>query len=272
MGEVGRTLFELLKESEKFSVYGFDTDKNKMREAGQTALPSEVDVIHICIPCRERDVFVEATVGYVKQFKPKLVIIDSTTVPGASMDVYNDCRCLVAHSPIRGVHEDLENMKWEVKRWTKYIGGANAEAAEAASKHFKKLGLKTRVLKGCAEVELAKLFETTYRVWMITCFQEMHRISRHFKTDFCQIVNFLADTHRTRLDRPIMFPGVVRGHCLVPNVKLLLRVYDSEFLRLALKSNEKRKEEIEDKDVQIETEKAKVMVEDLQMELTGRRH
>lgn len=265
-------MFELLKESDQFSVHGLDTDKNKMREAEQTTLPSEVDIIHICIPCREKDVFVEATVGYVKQFKPRLVIIDSTIVPGASMDVHNRCRCLVAHSPIRGVHENLENMKWEVRRWTKYIGGANAKAAEATSKHFKKLGLKTRVLKGCAETELTKLFETTYRVWMITCFQEMHRISRHFKTDFCQIMDFLADTHRTRLDRPIMFPGVVRGHCLVPNLELLLRSYDSEFLRLALKSNKKRRKEIEDEDVRIETEKAKRMVEDLQMELTGRRH
>ena len=204
-------MFELLKESDKFCVYGLDIDKNKMREAEQVALPSEADIIHICIPCREKNAFVEATVDYVKHFKPKLVIIDSTIVPGASMAVYNECRCLVAHSPIRGVHEDLKNMKWEVKRWVKYIGGANAEAAKAANEHFKKLGLKTKVLKGCAETEIAKLFETTYRVWMITCFQEMHRISRHFKTDFCQIMDFLADTHRTRLDRPIMFPGVVGG-------------------------------------------------------------
>jgi UDP-N-acetyl-D-mannosaminuronate dehydrogenase len=265
-------LFELLKESAKFSVYGLDTDEKKMREAGQIVPPSEVDIIHICIPCREKDVFVEATLGYVKQFKPILVIINSTIVPGASMDVHNRCRCLVAHSPIRGMHENFETMKRDVKRWTKYIGGADAKAAEATNKHFKKLGLKTSVLNGCAETELAKLFDTAYRVWMITCFQEMHRISRHFKTDFCQIMNFLADGHRGRLDRPIMFPGVIGGHCLVPNLELLLRSYDSEFLRLALKSNKKRRKEIENEDVRIETEKAKGIAEGLQMELTGRRH
>jgi hypothetical protein len=38
-------------------------------------------------------------------------------------------------------------MKWELKRWTRYVGGANAEAAEAARKHFEKMGLKIKVLE-----------------------------------------------------------------------------------------------------------------------------
>jgi len=46
----------------------------------------------------------------------------------------------------------------ELKRWTKYVGGVNDEAAEKAKEHFKKLGLKTKVLKSCIETELAKLF------------------------------------------------------------------------------------------------------------------
>jgi len=69
-------------------------------------------------------------------------------------------------------------MKWELKRWTKYIGGVNAESSIRAKKHFEKLGLKTKILKSSQETELAKIFETTYRAWMIACFQEMHRISK----------------------------------------------------------------------------------------------
>jgi UDP-N-acetyl-D-mannosaminuronate dehydrogenase len=146
-------------------------------------------------------------------------------------------------------------MKWELKRWIKYVGGADAKAAEAACKHFEKLGLKVKKLKSCKETELAKLFETTYRAWMITCFQEMHRIARAFDADFDDVVDFLEDTHRVRLDRPIMFPGFIGGHCLIPNTELLLQSYDSEFLKLILKSNQKRKEEIKDKAVQKEAEK-----------------
>jgi UDP-N-acetyl-D-mannosaminuronate dehydrogenase len=244
LGEVGQALFELLKENEHFAVYVFDTKKEKMREIGQKAMPDEIDTMHVCIPCVDQKKFAKIVVDYIKR-----------------------CRCLVAHSPIRGVHESPEHMKWELKRWTKYIGGADSKAAEAARKHFEKIGLKTKVLKSCQETELAKLFETTYRAWLIAFFQEMHRISKHFKADFDEVVDFLEDTHRVRLDRPLLFPGVIGKHCIIPNLELLMKDYDSEFLQLILKSNEKRKEEIKDESVRAEIEKIKERAETLEKEL-----
>lgn len=270
LGEVGQAIFDLLKESGHFAVYGFDLDESKMRKTGQTSLAGKVDVMHICIPCKKREQFVDAVVDYSKRFKPKLVIIDSTVPPGTTKSVSKRCACFVAHSPFRGVHENPEHMKWELKRWTKYVGGANAEAGRAANRHFRAFGLRTKVLKSCSETELAKLFETTYRAWMITCFQEMHRISRHFGADFGQVVDFLADTHRVRFDRPIMFPDVIGRHCVIPNVELLLETYDSKLLRLILESNEKRKEEIKDKQIREDVEKVKRMAEDLQRDLAKR--
>jgi UDP-N-acetyl-D-mannosaminuronate dehydrogenase len=123
------------------------------------------------------------------------------------------------------------------------------------------------VLAGATEAELAKLFETTYRAWMIACYQEMHRISAHFKADFDDIVDFLEDTHRARLDRPVMFPGEIGGHCLIPNTELLLKSYDSEFLKLILKSNEKRKQEMNNQRTKEEAEKIKRRAEKLQKDL-----
>jgi UDP-N-acetyl-D-mannosaminuronate dehydrogenase len=259
LGEVGRTLFELLKESEHFSTYALDIDQEKMRQTGQITLPETVDVMHICLPCSDQKKFVNTVAGYAERFKPTLTIINSTVLPGTTQQVHTRCGCLVAHSPVRGVHKSPEHMKWELKRWTKYIGGAEPQAAEVARKHFEKLGLKTKVLKSCLETELAKLFETTYRAWMIACFQEMHRISKHFGADFPNVVDFLEDTHRVRHDRPVMFPDVIGRHCLIPNTELLLKSYDSDFLRLILKSNEKRKEEIKDESVSGEIEKVKRM-------------
>lgn len=46
-----------------------------------------------------------------------------------------------------------------------------------------------------------------------------------------------------------MFLGVIGGHCLIPNVELLLKSYDSEFLRLILKSNERCKERVKDENI-----------------------
>ena len=269
LGEIGRTLFELLKETAGFTVYGLDLDEAKLRAThqDQTKLPQKPDVMHICLPCKNQDNFVVAVESYAKQFEPKLLIINSTVPPGTTKKAQQACTCLVAHSPARGVHKSPEHMKWEMKRWTKYVGGADAKAAEAACKHFEKMGLKVKTLKSCAETELAKLFETTYRAWMIACFQEMHRISRTFEADFDDVVDFLEDTHRVRLDRPIMFPGFIGGHCLIPNTELLLQSYDSEFLRLILKSNQERKEELKDKKVQKEADKIADRVETLEREL-----
>jgi UDP-N-acetyl-D-mannosaminuronate dehydrogenase len=269
LGEIGRTLFELLKEKGSFTVYGLDLDKTKMRATSQdlSKTPKKIDTLHICLPCKDQDNFVATVTSYANQFKPKLLIINSTVPPRTTKKVQQNCKCFVAHSPTRGVHKSSEHMKWEMKRWTKYVGGADAKAAEATCKHFEKMGLKVKTLKSCAETELAKLFETTYRAWMVVCFQEMHRISRNFEADFDDIVDFLEDTHRVRLDRPIMFPDVIGGHCLIPNTELLLNAYDSEFLRLILKSNEKRKEEIKDKSIQKEIEKISKRAKALEKEL-----
>lgn len=268
LGEIGRTLFELMKEA-GLEVYGLDVDASKMESAGQeiSSLPERVDVIQACIPCKDQNSFVSTVASYLKKFKPGLLIINSTVPPGTTQRIYEECGCLVAHSPARGVHTSLEHMKWELKRWTKYVGGATPKASELAGKHFEKIGLKTKILKSCSETELAKLFETTYRAWMIACFQEMHRISRHFRADFEDIVDFLEDTHRVRLDRPVMFPSVIGGHCQIPNTRLLLNVYDSEFLRLILKSNEKRAGEMQDKEVEGEVQEIRKKAEALQSEL-----
>jgi UDP-N-acetyl-D-mannosaminuronate dehydrogenase len=263
LGEVGRPLYELLNECGKFLVYGFDIDEARMSSIPQKSIPKEVGVMHTCIPCRSQDEFVNVVIGYFERFKPKLVIVNSTVPPGTTRKIHAGCGCLVAHSPVRGVHKSFEHMKWELKRWTKYVGGVDTESGKAACDHFETAGFKTKVLKSCVESELAKLFETTYRAWMIACFQEMHRISKRFGADFDAVVDFLEDTHRVRLDRPIHFPAVIGGHCMIPNAKLLLKSYDSIFLRLILESNEERKEEIKDEDVRREVGKVRERVEAL---------
>ena len=269
LGEVGRTMFELLEESGKFDVYGLDIDGSRMYEVmGNKKIPKAIDVMHICYRCSSQERFVKTSFDYISKFKPKLTIIDSTVPPGTTQKIHELSESLLlAHSPIRGMHDSLESMKKDVQFWTKYVGGTTREAAETTKKHFEKLGLKVKVLKGSAETELAKLFETIYRAWMIASFQEMHRISRHYGADFDQVVDMLEDIHRLRLNKPLHYPGVIGGHCLVPNTELLLSVYNSQFLRLILDSNEKRKEEIKDKQIAEETERVKRRADSLQEEL-----
>jgi len=272
LGEVGRSLFEVVRESDKFEVYGWDIDEEKMQDIQQGDLPKEVDVLHICYLCRKQEKFVKTTADYARRFKPELTIINSTVPPGTTDKVHAISGGHMAHSPIRGMHKSKESMKKYLMFLTKYIGGIDEESARLARKHFEGLGLNTKILKSPVETELAKLFETTYRAWMIACFQEMHRISRFFGADFDGVVDLLEDDHRVRFDRPIHFPDVIGGHCLIPNTELLLKSYDSTFLRLILESNEKRKEEIKDEDVRREVDKVKKRVEELEKWLVQNVH
>lgn len=275
LGEIGHTLFKLYKEKPaKFAIHGIDLDKDKMDELGQirSKIPAKVDVLHVCLPCTNPDKFADIVANYVAQYQPELVINNSTVPPGTTSKVADKCKCLVVHSPSRGVHITAEHMLWEMKRWTKYVGGATAQASQIAKAHFEKLGLKVKLLKSCGETELAKLFETTYRAWMIICFQEMHRISRAFDVDFNETADFIEDTHRQRYDRPVMFPGFIGGHCLIPNTELLLKSYDSDMLQLILESNKKRQEEMKDDSIKIEAQKVASRAESLQKELTGEKN
>ncbi|MDH5459683.1 MAG: hypothetical protein OEW71_01435, partial [Candidatus Bathyarchaeota archaeon] len=123
LGEVGRPLFELLRESKKFEVYGWDVDEKKMQDVQQGGLPKEVDVLHICYGCRDQEEFVKATVDYVRRFRPELTIINSTVPLGTTEKVYTLLGGHIVHSPVRGMHKSKESMKRYLLFLTKYIGG-----------------------------------------------------------------------------------------------------------------------------------------------------
>jgi UDP-N-acetyl-D-mannosaminuronate dehydrogenase len=268
LGEVGQSLFEIICESGKFDVYGVDADKEKQRKiSGDRELPVEIDVMHVCFGCSQQENFQKLTVGYIKKIQPKLTVIDSTVPPGTTQKIFAQTKAEIVHSPIQGMHKTLETMKADIKFWNKYVGGTTPAAAEAAKKHFEKVGLKVKVLKGPVETELSKLYETTYMAWMITFFQEAHRIARNFGADFDQSVEMIEDIQRAKLNKPLQYPSVIGGHCLIPNTQLLLSVYDSDMLKLILESNEKRKQEITDKSVAEEVEKVKKRSEKLQQDL-----
>jgi UDP-N-acetyl-D-mannosaminuronate dehydrogenase len=263
LGEIGATVFDILKDNEKFKVYGLDLDKKKMEENNAQEPPKgKIDVLQICIPVPNKEKFVQIAKGYIEKYHPTLTIINSTLPIGTTMALYKQCSGLIAHSPCRGVHKNKEYMKREFSRWAKYVGGATHEAGKAAAEHFTLAGLKTKLLDNCSDTEFAKLFETTYRTWMIVFFQKMHRLARKYnevnpdlKISFDETVDFIEDTHRQRHDRPVMFPDVIGGHCLIPNSKLMLEEFEPEMLKLMLESNASQIDELKDPKVAEETHK-----------------
>jgi len=235
-GEVGKPIYEIAR-----GVYPkVDWLDIQEREVGQ-----KPRVMHICYPEQESKNFISSSVRYVDRFSPELVLIESTVSVGTTSAIYERLtkKPLMCHSPVRG--NISEGMKKDLFQYTKYIGPVTLEAGVKAKEYYESLGLRARICSSPGETELGKLFETTYRGLMMSWFQEINRICGNFGASFDQVVDFIGSTEREgKQARPVFHPGVIGGHCIMPNAKKLFDSYPSEFVKAMLDSNELRAKEI----------------------------
>jgi len=251
LGEIGRPIYELIKESKKYQVYGYDIDPAKTVHRLEE-IPENIDILHICYPYTEK--FVETTTDYIRKHNPSLTIIHSTVAPGTTRRIHQETGKPIAYSPVRGKHPHI---KKHLKFWTKWVTGIPQEAVEKAKQHLETIGLKTRTTDNPETLELAKLFETVYRATMIVFWQEAHRVARKYNADIAGIAEFIAEVHQVLRDRPVYYPAYIGGHCLIPNTKIINQAYPSPLWQFILESNEKRKKEQENPEIQQEIEKVK---------------
>ncbi len=244
LGEVGRPLYEIVCESNKFETYGFDVDPSKTVTRLED-IPSPIEYMHICFPCTDKNQFVSTVVEYIKKFSPRLVVVHSTVIPGTTRAIHEKVcpETHVVHSPVRGVHS---RMKQHLLFWTKWIGPVCAECRPLAERHLRDLGFKVRIADKAETTELAKLWETILRAVLIATWHEIHRTAKIFDADLRGIAEFIGEVHEVLRDRPVYYPGVIGGHCLIPNTRLLLSVYKSPLLEFIIESNQMRTREIED--------------------------
>jgi len=251
LGEVGRPLYEIL--SEKFTdVYGYDSDRSKTVHELK-AIPKPIEIMHIAYPYTGGE-FIDSTINYIRSFNPRLVIIHSSIPPRTTRLIQSKTNSMIAYSPVRGKHP---NLKEHLRFWTKWISAVNQAGTELAKRHLEEAGFKVKVAKDPESLELAKLWETIYRAAMIACWQEIHRISKDLGADIKVIAEFIQEVHKVLGDRPLYYPDVIGGHCLIPNTRILAEIVDSDLLSFILKSNELRSEEIKDPKIAEEVEALK---------------
>lgn len=214
LGEVGRPLLEII--GERYPAVGVDIDP--------VELDRPCEIMHICFPF-EVDDFVGETARYIEAFHPRLTIINSTVALGATRAIHAVAHAPVVHSPVRGKHL---RMRQELHTYTKFIGGIKELWSEQAAAHFQSLGMKTRVLASPEATELAKLTETTYFALLIAWAQELERYCDDLSLDYGEVVSFYQEVGYFP---PVQyFPGVIGGHCLMPNLAILKRSFQSEIL------------------------------------------
>ena len=225
LGEIGRPLLELL--STRYPTLGVDIPP-------PSSLPEGVDVLHICYPFEIKD-FVGETARYIELFKPGLTIINSTVGVGTTRAVAERTGTAVVNSPVRGKHAHMLD---HLRQYTKFVGAIDPASGKRAAEHFQSVGLRTEVLSSPEATELAKLTETTYFGLLIAWAQEVERYCDKLGQDYGEVVRFYKEI--SYLPPVSFFPGVIGGHCVLPNIEILSAVDHSEILRAIQSSNSQK--------------------------------
>jgi UDP-N-acetyl-D-mannosaminuronate dehydrogenase len=226
LGEIGKPLFQLLEE--QYEVYGVDLAPFRPVR--------EVDVLHVCYPFQIKD-FVGETARYIDLFRPTLTIINSTVAIGTTRRIGEITRTPVVNSPIRGKHV---RMLEELRFYTKFVGAADPMDAARAAEHFAAAGMKTKILSSPEATELAKLTETTYFGLLIAWAQEVERYCDLTGAAYDEVVSIYDEIGY--LPRVKFFPGVIGGHCVMPNIEILSQLTRSEILDAIRASNDMKAE------------------------------
>jgi len=222
LGEIGRPLFELV--STRHHATGVDLQPKEIE--------AECDILHICFPF-DFDGFVMECERYIGLYRPSLAIINSTVAPSTTRRVHEATGCPAVYSPIRGKHV---KMREDLLRYTKFLGGVDTESSRKAENHFRGLGMKTRVLSSPEAAEIAKLSETTYFGLLIAWAQEVERYCDRWGVGYDEVVAFYEEIAYLP---PVKYtPGIIGGHCVMPNIAILRKVLDSDVLDAIQRSND----------------------------------
>jgi UDP-N-acetyl-D-mannosaminuronate dehydrogenase len=236
LGEVGKPLYQLIARHRDTKGVDVGTSLDGI---------GQVEVLHICFPFQVRD-FVGEVARYTEQFKPELIVINSTVAVGTTRAVAERTGAPTVNSPIRGKHA---RMGEELQKYTKFVGCSDPAAGQHAVRHFESIGLKTKLLTPPEATELAKLTETTYFGLMIAWAQEVERYCDRCGANYEEIISFYDEIKF--FPQVKYFPGIIGGHCVMPNIEILRKFDDSIILQAIEASNqmklerESRKQEAE---------------------------
>ena len=218
MGEVGETLFGLLEER-NFDSIGIDVDTSKCKNYSENQQIKNPEYLHVCLP-GELPGFIEIAVDWIKKIEGvKVVLIHSTVKPGTTKIIQEKSEVSVLYSPVRGVHRRFLD---DIKKYTKFISSDEKNIDPKVKLDLEKRFEKIDWMSTTKTAELAKiLVDTTYYGWLINYAQITKMICEKEGIDFDEMWKFADEIHENLGNRPKMYPGVIGGHCVIPNLNLI---------------------------------------------------
>ena len=218
MGEVGETLFDLLVDR-KIDCIGIDLDNSKCKNYSKNEIIKNPQYLHVCLP-GELIKFTDIVIEYIEKIKNiQAVIIHSTVKPGTTKIIQEKVSPPVLFSPVRGVHRRFLD---DIKKYTKFISFDDTDIDSKIKKDLEKRFEKVDWMSTTKTAELAKiLVDTTYYGWLINYAQITKMICEKENIDFDEMWKFADEIHENLGNRPKMFPGIIGGHCVIPNLDLI---------------------------------------------------
>ena len=218
MGEVGETLFDLLVDR-KFDCIGIDLDNTKCKKYSENEVIKNPEYLHVCLP-GELTGFTNIVLNWMDKIKNiQVVIIHSTVKPGTTKIIQEKSSIPILFSPVRGVHRRFLN---DIKKYTKFISFDGIEIDSKIKIDLENRFEKVDWMSTTKTAELAKiLVDTTYYGWLINYAQITKMICEKENVDFDEMWKFADEIHENLGNRPKMFPGIIGGHCVIPNLDLI---------------------------------------------------
>ncbi len=218
MGEVGETLFDLLVDR-KFDCIGIDLEDSKCKNYTENKIIENPQYLHVCLP-GELEKFTDIVIEWINKIKNiQVVVIHSTVKPGTTKSIQERSSIPILFSPVRGVHRRFLD---DIKKYTKFISFDNTEINSEIKKDLENRFEKVEWMSTTKTAELAKiLVDTTYYGWLINYAQITKMICEKENVDFDEMWKFADEIHENLGNRPKMFPGIIGGHCVIPNLNLV---------------------------------------------------
>jgi hypothetical protein len=230
-GEVGSTIYEIMKNVQSVAVVDLDKSKQKLPDDKEDLESfrnkKDVRILHICFTFTSQDTFVPYVLDYIKEYDPSVVVIHSTVSRGTTTKVAEQTDKTVIFSATRGVHKRFrEDMEYYTKFWA--TESTDRKAINIFRQGLSDAGFKLKQMSKPDTLELAKLLtDTTYYGVLISYAQKTKVICDKYGVDYDEMWQFSEEGHAKIGNRPKMFPGFIGGHCVIPNLDLLdEEVYD----------------------------------------------
>lgn len=209
LGEVGSALKNILE------CDGFD---EKMGEPYDLQLAHDYDVLHIAFPYSDN--FKMFVLSYERRMRTTPLLIVHSSVPVGTCDPHG-----WVHSPVRGIHPNLEE---GIRTFVKFFGGKNSAVA---ANIFLEKKIKVHVCELAKNTEAMKLWDTTIYGLNILIEKGIYAFCAQNGLDFETVYTYANATYNegyTLLGHPEFskfvlkdFPGSIGGHCVRENWELL---------------------------------------------------